>query len=325
MPTVSASFVQSETVAGLLETARAHLRNHGGASEADSVRVDTEMLLAHVLQCGRSWLFARGDERVDLPRRLRFADVVEQRASGMPLAYILGTAWFYGRAFKVTRAVLIPRPETEHLIDEAIAFLRRRDRRLDDEYQRKNAPVILDVGTGSGAIAITLAAEFPGATVYATETSSEALEVARHNARVIASVENAVSGVEASTSGHCSTANIRFEHADLLPSDPSPRFDVVLANLPYIPSADVPQPPNPTAFEPQAALDGGIDGLTQYRRLFERLPSRLSSDALVLLEAAPPTIAALRDLATTMFTNATIIVGKDYAGLDRLIAITSIQ
>ncbi len=252
---------------------------------------DRALLLASVLGRDRAWLLAHEEAALTEEQQRRYDALLGRLARGEPLAYLTGEAWFYGRRFLVDPSVLIPRPETEHLIDEALTHLRG--------YAK---PFVLDVGTGSGAIACTVAAESPNAIVYATDTSEAALNVARRNAAL-------------------QHLRIDFELADLLPSDAALRFDCVIANLPYIPSADIPQPPDPVSFEPRKALDGGPDGLQEYRRLLKVLPSRLNPGALVLLEAAPPTIGALREMVAEASPSAGTSIGLDYAGLNRYVRV----
>lgn len=217
--------------------------------------------------------------------------LVKKRAAGVPVAYLIGTAWFYGREFLVNEHVLVPRPETEHLVEAALEHLAA--------YEN---PTVLDVGTGSGAIACTLAAELPRATVYAVDNDRAALEAAIENARRQA-------------------VRVCFELRDLLPADDAVRFDCVIANLPYVPTADLPQRPDPVSYEPRQALDGGPDGLREYRRLLGMLPQRLSSGAILLLETAPPTIRGLEQLALATFRRRKVAIGRDHAGLDRYVAI----
>lgn len=221
-------------------------------------------------------------------------DLARRRAQGEPLAYITGFAGFYGREFAVTPDVLIPRPETEHLIEDAIAFLRASGR-----------TAVLDVGTGSGAIACSIAAEVPSAFVDATDVSEAALAVARANAERL------------EVADRCT-----FTLADVV-NDFSKRFDLIVANLPYIPSADVPVKPDPAGFEPRLATDGGPDGLEHYRKLLAAAPRLAAPGALLLLEAAPPTMAALRGLAEAAFPEGALTVCRDYAGLDRYVRVAA--
>ncbi len=213
---------------------------------------------------------------------------------GEPTAYVSGYAGFYRREFAVDQRVLVPRPETEHLIEDALAFLRGR------------GPVrVLDVGTGSGAIACTIACEIPDATIEATDISADALAVARKNA------------VRLGVAERCA-----FSLADIAPPG-SRSFDLIVANLPYIPSADVPRKPDPVGFEPRVATDGGFDGLEEYRKLLAVAPRLVRAAALVLMEAAPPTMAALRSLAESAFAGGAISVHRDYAGLDRYLRVAT--
>ena len=235
----------------------------------------------------RSFLRVHPDAAID-------PELVRRREQGEPLAYITGFAGFLGREFVVTRDVLIPRPETEHLVEDAIAFLRDTGRTS-----------VLDVGTGSGAIACSIAAEVPGAFVDATDVSAGALAVATENA------------VRLGVAARCA-----FALADIV-TDCSKRYDLIAANLPYIPTASVPAKPDPVGFEPRVATDGGPDGLEQYRKLLEAAPRLAAPGALVLLEAAPPTMAALLALAERAFPTGTVSVCRDYAGLDRYVRIAA--
>jgi release factor glutamine methyltransferase len=240
----------------------------------------------------RAWLAAHGDATASTEEAEAFEGFSAQRARGVPIAYLLGSAGFYGREFVVNESVLIPRPETEHLVDEAIRFIGGRRLR------------VLDVGTGSGAIACTIAAE-THAKVDATDISSEAIEVAKENAERLGVADRC-----------------RFYLGDLTEPVKAQRFDLVLANLPYVSTEEIPEKPNPIAFEPRIALDGGPDGLALYRRLLDALPSLVAPDALILLEAAPPTMAALTDVAKSVFPTSAIAAGRDYAGLDRYLRIS---
>ncbi|MBV9333390.1 MAG: peptide chain release factor N(5)-glutamine methyltransferase [Candidatus Eremiobacteraeota bacterium] len=255
---------------------------------SESPPVDAALLLAHVLQRNRAWLAAHADAEASQEEAARFRVLCARRRKGVPIAYLLGTAGFYGREFFVNEDVLVPRPETEHLIDAALAFI-------------KGPMRVLDVGTGSGAIACTIAAETQ-AIVDATDASNAALDVARENSHRLG------------LSDRC-----RFYHGDLVAPVQTNRYDVIVANLPYIPTRDVPKPPDPVSFEPRLATDGGPDGLSLYRRLIPSLPEVINEEGLVLLEAAPPTITELASMLRSTFPNFTISVEKDYAGLDRYV------
>jgi release factor glutamine methyltransferase len=236
-------------------------------------------------------------ERIVTPgERARFQAFVERRAAGEPVAYIVGRAGFYGREFLVDRRVLIPRPETEHVVEAALQFARTLP---------GTRPSVADVGTGSGAIAITLAAEDGTLEVVASDISADALAVARANAQAL--------GV---------AGRVRLVCGDLLaPLGAFAPYDIVVANLPYVPTGSLPVAPHPVGYEPRVALDGGADGLALYRRLLADLDTVLKPRGGVFLEAAPGTIEVLAQLARDSFPDAAIEIGVDYAGLERYLAI----
>jgi release factor glutamine methyltransferase len=251
-------------------------------------RADVALILAHVLGCDRSWLAAHPEPELTDSQSERFEALCTRRGDGIPVAYLIGSAGFYGREFLVNENVLIPRPETEHLIDEALAFVREPMR-------------VLDVGTGSGAIACTIAAE-TNALVDATDASRAAIDVACENARRLGVADRC-----------------NFYHGDLIEPVRMKRYDVIVANLPYIPTGDLPKPPDPVSFEPHLATDGGPDGLSLYRRLVPALPSLINSAGLILLEAAPPTINALAEMLRRTLPYFTISIVNDYSGLARYV------
>jgi release factor glutamine methyltransferase len=264
------------------------------APVSDQAYADVRTLLAQVLQCRREWLFAHNEAPLTVEQQRDFRRLCAQRADGRPLAYVIGSAWFYGRAFVVNEHVLVPRPETEHLVDEAVAHLNA----------RAGAVSALDVGTGSGAIACSIAAEVRSAVAVGTDISRDAIELARLNADRL------------EVTSRCS-----FQVGDLSAPVGSARFDVVVANLPYIPTADVPARPDPVGFEPRHAVDGGLDGLVQYRRFVPVAPRLLRPGGLLLLEAAPPIMDGLRTLVSSAFPTAEIRVGDDYAARARYVRV----
>lgn len=267
-------------------------------ASSDSARMDARLLLAHVLERSPEWLLAHDDASLSEDQLVAYQRACDVRANGMPLAYVIGTAWFCGREFVVNDRVLVPRPETEHLVEDAAARLRASDR-----------PRALDVGTGSGAIACTLASEVAQSEIDAVDVSEDALNVAKTNAHRL--------GVD---------ARVRFYQGDLLAPLPADRtYDAVVANLPYVPTADIDPSPAPVSFEPRLALDGGPDGLDLYRRLLPLLPARMRDGGIVLLEAAPPTIDALASLARTAFPEAAIDVRGDYGGRERYVCVRSVR
>jgi release factor glutamine methyltransferase len=274
------------SVAQTLAEGTARLRD-----SSDSPHADALLLLAHALRRGRAWIVAHGDATPSIQEAEAFQHLSGERSCGVPVAYLLGSAGFYGREFLVNENVLIPRPETEHLVDEALRFIG--DRPLH----------VLDVGTGSGAIACTIAAE-TNAIVCGTDISPAAVAIANENVR------------RWGVADRC-----RFYVGDLTEPVSAQRFDVVVANLPYVPTAEIAGKPDPVAYEPREALDGGPDGLALYRRLLGSLAPLVNPNALILLEAAPPTMPGLSAIAKAELPCSTVSVGRDYAGLDRYLRI----
>jgi release factor glutamine methyltransferase len=257
--------------------------------------LDAQLLLSHEIGLDRNRFLSRGEEIVDDAAHERFLALVQRRAAGEPAAYILGEVGFYGRHFFVTPDVLTPRPETEHLIEAVLEDVRAR---------RAGSPVrIADIGTGSGAIALTLASELPSVDVYATDISAAALVVAQRNAQRLGVAER-----------------VRLLEGDLAaPLTAYAPITCIVANLPYIKSAQVPQRPDPVGYEPQIALDGGKDGLDIYRRLVKELPALLGSGASLFFEAAADTMPALLALVERSFPRAHVEIGEDYAGFERYV------
>ena len=267
-----------------------------GEALASAACADARLLLARAFGRSTAWIVAHSDDGLDEAVRARFEAWCARRRAGEPAAYVVGFAGFYGRDFAVDRRVLVPRPETEHLVDEIVAFVRETP-----------APKILDVGTGSGALAVTLAAECPRASVDAIDISSDALLVARANA-----VRHGVD------------ARVTFFQGDLLEPVRGRTYDAVVANLPYVPASDIAPAPAPLGFEPRLALDGGPDGLSLYRRLLDVAPAALCQGGILLLEAAPPTMNELAALARAAFPNAEVTIRNDYAGLARYVKVRTL-
>lgn len=237
------------TVGAALTGAAALLRG-----ESSSPPLDAELLLAHVLKQPRVSLLARRGEAVPPRAQRAFATLVRRRREGRPLPYLTGTTEFAGRRFVVTPAALIPRPESEDLVPEALRLLDR---------TAELRPRLTDLGTGSGVLAVTIAATAPRARVVATDSSAAALVLARRNAR-----------------RHRVFRRITFLVSDLLTEIPPELLpQVIVANLPYVPSDELARAGDSRdtrglAFEPAQALDGGPDGLFVIRRFFAQLARR---------------------------------------------------
>lgn len=239
------------TVDAALKSARARF------TDSASPDLDAELLLAHALKRGRTWLRAWPEARIEGPERERFDELVARRAAGEPIAHLLGEREFRSLAFEITPQVLIPRPETETLVDAVLAHLR------DHEIA---GPAILDMGTGSGCIAVSLAHERPDSRVVATDVSDEALAVARRNA--------ARHGV----------TNIEFLPGRWFSPLGRRHFDAIVSNPPYVRSDDPHLHRGDVRFEPLEALDGGPDGLAALREIAAAAPHYLKPGGLLAVE-----------------------------------------
>jgi release factor glutamine methyltransferase len=257
-----------------------------------SASLDAQVLLCAVLKVERAYLVAHPEQTLTPDQHQRYTELVNRAAAGDPLAYILGRRNFYDREFLVTPAVLIPRPETELLLEQAIAFI-----------QQKPDAVVVDVGTGSGALAVTLAAHCPQAQVYATDISPDALVVARHNAE-------------------SQQVKIAFLQGDLLQPliEHHIQVDVVVANLPYIASDELVRL-DVSRYEPHLALDGGLDGLDLIRRLLQQAPDACKPDARLLLEIGAGQGTAITQLVQNALRPQRVDILPDYAGLDRIVRV----
>jgi len=221
----------------------------------ENPRLNAEHLLAHALGLKRMELYLQFDRPLTESERAPLRDLVKRRGTREPLQHVLGTAEFHGRTFACDKRALVPRPETEQLVELALEIAKD-----------KPAATILDIGTGSGVIVLTIALELPSATLHATDLSPDALALAAENA-----------------ARHALTDRIVFHQADLLPPDGT-RFDLIIANLPYIPAEEIASLSPEVRHDPASALDGGPDGLDLVRRLIETAPDRLAPGGALLLE-----------------------------------------
>jgi release factor glutamine methyltransferase len=279
------------SLAEVLHAARGALKRAGIEEHVH----EAEALVQHALALSPARLFSSLRDPVPPEAAARLEELLARRLTREPLAYITGTRGFYGREFRVDPGVLIPRPETELLVELALAAVARRG---------AGQPRIADIGTGSGVLAITLALEAPGADLEASDISAAALRVARRNA--------AQHGVE---------VRVRFVQGDL--GRPlSGVFDVVLANLPYVRPETLARAAPELRREPELALHGGSDGLAVIRRLLGQLPRLLMArGGIALLEVDPVTAAPTRVLARAALPGATVRVHRDLAGLERCVEI----
>jgi len=260
--------------------------------QSQSARLDAQLLLCRVLGVEKSYLVAHDDRLLTDEEAAHYADLLARRQQGEPIAYILGTRGFYDLEFVVTPAVLIPRPETEHLIEAALEW--------SQDRQKLTAA---DIGTGSGAIAVTFARHRPQAEVHAVDISNDALAIAQKNARN-------------------NRAAVHFHQGNLAQPliDAGIRIDLLMANLPYIRQGEIPDLAV-SKHEPLLALDGGEDGLDLVRELLRQVPLVCAADGLILLEIGAEQGLAVLEATRIILPTASAAILKDYAGQDRIIRI----
>jgi release factor glutamine methyltransferase len=293
-----------ETTESLRREGVERLREAG----SETARLDAELLLGHAVGVGRTVILAHPDAPVGADAATRYRADLERRAAGEPVAYLRGLKEFLGLAFSVDRRALIPRPETERLVELADAELMRRMTAGPGE-DGAEAIRIVDVGTGSGAIAVALAVllrrrgALDSVEIEAVDISGDALDLAR---------ENAV--------GHAVADAVTFRQADLLPllDRGAAPWDLILANLPYVRHDAVAGLPVAATFEPALALDGGPDGLAVIARLLAQLPGALAKDGVALLEIGADQGEAIADCCGTTLPGWRCSVEPDLAGLPRV-------
>lgn len=267
---------------------------------SDTPYLDAQVILAHVLDKPRTWILAHTRTHLSDPQYATVKEIVARLEQGESFPHVLGHWEFFGLDLDVTPDVLIPRPETELLVEKAIAWLQAYP-------ERRN---VADIGTGSGAIAVTLAIHIHDVRILATDISPAALEVAKHNAQKF----------------HVHH-QIEFVECDLLPRSHWERgagmrtaFDLICANLPYIPTKTLQHLPI-YGREPTIALNGGEDGLELYRRLLPLASEWLAPNGLMLFEIENTQGIQALSLASDMFSEATIQLHQDLAGHDRLLEV----
>jgi len=276
-----------------LRRAAASLRTRG----IEDPDLEAEVLLRHVLQLDRTYLFLRLPDELPDEQVAEFQELVARRLAHTPTAYLTGRREFYSMSFAVGPGVLIPRPETEHLVEAALEIGR-------EQVAARGRATLVDVGTGSGAVALAVAKHLPALRVLAVDISPAALAVATLNAKRLRLA-----------------GRVTFLHGDLLEPLREP-VEIVAANLPYVPTEVWRAlPPEIRDHEPRAALDGGGDGLRLIDRLLAQAPSYLTPGGVVLLEMAYDQAGALRELAAERLPGAGVEIQKDLAGHDRIAVI----
>lgn len=265
------------------------------ATSSETPRLDAEVLLAHVLGVGRTALVTDRARCLSPAQAEQFTEMVRRRLEGEPVAYLVGCRAFYDVELSVDARVLVPRPETELLAEAALSWAR----------STAVGPLrVVDVGTGSGALAIVLARHLPGASVIATDLSGQALEVAASNLATLGLSDR-----------------ITLMQCDLLACLGGP-IELIVSNPPYVPRDRLPTlPADVRLYEPRCALDGGDAGLELISRLLHQAASRLARPGLLLVEIDETQGPACHALATTLWSQAAVSVLRDLAGLDRVLRV----
>lgn len=278
-----------------LQKAESLLTSH----HIDDARFEAELLLMHALGIGRARLYLELEQPLPASTEEKFWNLIQHRLSHEPTAYILKQCQFYGIDLYIDSRALIPRPETELLVEEAL-----------DYTSRSNSPCgyfsIVDVGTGSGAIAVALAHHLPQAKIYAIDISKDALEITAINCQK-----------------HKVSQRVHLLHGDML-YPLYERVNIIVANLPYIRDQDISELiPEIKDFEPGMALAGGIDGLDKIRQLLPQASQKLLPGGLILLEIGQGQSSAAVDLARSYFPDAKIDLIPDLAGIDRVVRVAT--
>ena len=252
---------------------------------------EAELVLTHLLNCDRVSLYLNKDTDLGEDKSLLISSILKRRIKGEPVQYILGTTEFMGLEFKVDKRVLIPRPETEILVEAAIEAIKE---------SGITSPEILDLGTGSGCIAISLAKNIPDCKITATDISPEALEVATRNA-------------------YLNQVQIEFMRSDLFAALGPQRFDLIISNPPYVSTQELNTLAKEISFEPVLALEAGFDGLDFYRRIISQAAGWLKEGGLLVFEVGQNQAGRVRDMLRwrEKFDDVSII--KDYNNIQRVV------
>ncbi len=251
---------------------------------------EAELVLSQVLNCDRLFLYLNKDAVLDKDKSVIISNILKRRISGEPLQYILGRCEFMGYEFKVDQRALIPRPETEILVEQSLEELKA---------AVNLSPKILDLGTGSGCIAISIAKLFPRAQVWAVDISDEALQLAGENARL-------------------NKVEIKFLRTDLFSGLKNKKFDLIISNPPYISAGELSGLAREISFEPKQAIEAGFDGLDFYRSIISQAAVYLNNNGLLAFEVGAKQAKAVRAmLREENFTDLKII--KDYNNIQRAV------
>lgn len=266
------------------------------SSDIPDARLEAEVMVMNVMRMPRQDIFSHQENEVSPQQERDLAQIVERRRLREPLAYILEYKEFYGVNLLVTSDVLIPRPETETMVEHALF--------MSLMGMETTELVIADVGTGTGAIAINLAIHLPAARIYAVDVADPVLDVASYNIR-----------------SHNVADRVTLCKGDLLEPLPEP-VDLIVANLPYIPSGRISTLQPEVQWEPRAALDGGADGLDLIGRMLSQAPAKLKEHGIILLELDPEQVPAVEELAGRYLPEATTSIEQDLSHQDRIFVIS---
>ena len=275
-----------------LKQALSHTKEILIANNIEDATLESELLLRHTLKINRVQLYLNPDYELNPEEEESFWHLVERRLNGEPTAYITGHREFYGLDFYVDPSVLIPRPESELLVEKALKLA-----------QNRTIPTIAEVGTGCGAIAISLALNLPQTKIYATDISASALKVALFNCQT-----------------HGVVNRICLLQGDMLNPLPEP-VDLIIANLPYVKESRLPSI-HSANFEPLLALNGGSDGLEKICQLCRQANNKLYPDGYLLLEIGQGQGRAVTTFLRSLFPSAKIEVTPDLGGIDRVVSLT---
>lgn len=285
---------------GMIEHLPQYISEKAGILEAEGIesgKAEIELILCHVLEVDRLHLYLHGSRLLNETACQRVDEIIQRRVTRYPLQYILGEAWFAGRRFFVSPAVMVPTPETELLCEHAVGFVRSRQLAT----QR-----ILDLGVGSGVISVTIACELPGASVLALDVSAEAIAVARRNAQE-----------------HGAEDTIEFRQSDSFSAvQPDESFDLILSNPPYIREADYAGLPPEVKADPRVALVAGEEGLDAIRTIVRQAPEYLAKDGRIMFEIGYEQGRQVADLTERDKRYRSINIIRDLNDLDRLVILS---
>lgn len=259
------------------------------STDIENARLEGDILLCHTLNISRTRLYLDLYKTITPRQKKAFFNLIDRRLNGEPSAYITGTKEFYGYEFNIDRRVLIPRPESELLVEKALEIARGLEK-----------PIITDIGTGSGAIAISISLKLPDAKIYAIDISAQALEVAHKNCQKY--------GIK---------STITLLEGNLLKPLPE-AADIIIANLPYVKQEDIPE----KTCEPAIALDGGKTGLLQIEGLLPMVSDKLRPGGSLLIEIGLGQAEHITKLINNLYPDSRVEAFKDLAGIERVILVT---